>query len=185
MYAPSSGDPQGRIGVVRDPEIETAAMKKQTVPYASATTDKAARAEIMKILRQFGCEKIGFMDHDDEHAVELFFRHRGQQVRLKAPAKGWAQLWLNANPWNSRMRRDQHEYAQGALRQGLISVNSMIREWVKSQMTLVECGILSFETVFLPHMLTSDGRTVAERLPETGLLPSPDPLKVVSIQGPR
>jgi hypothetical protein len=36
----------------------------------------------------------------------------------------------------------------------------------------------------MPFMLTNDGRTVSERLPETDLLPEPTPPKVVSI-GPR
>jgi hypothetical protein len=33
-----------------------------SVPYAAATTGKAAREEISKVLRRFGCESIGFMD---------------------------------------------------------------------------------------------------------------------------
>jgi hypothetical protein len=45
--------------------------------------------------------------------------------------------------------------------------------------TAIECGILSFEAVFLPYMLTSDGRPVIERLAETRLLPEPSPPKVV------
>lgn len=35
----------------------------------------------------------------------------------------------------------------------------------------VETGIWSFEFVVLPHMLTSDGRTVIERITEQKLLP--------------
>jgi len=35
--------------------------------------------------------------------------------------------------------------------------------------------------VFLPHMLTHDGRTVIERLNETDLLPQPTEQKVVQI----
>jgi hypothetical protein len=33
------------------------------------------------------------------------------------------------------------------LRQGHVAVNSILRDWVKGQMTAVECGILSFEAV--------------------------------------
>jgi hypothetical protein len=35
----------------------------------------------------------------------------------------------------------------------------------------------------MPYMVTNDGRTLGERLPETKLLPEPTVLKVVSIQG--
>jgi hypothetical protein len=60
-------------------------------------------------------------------------------------------------------------------------VSSILRDWIKGQVTAVECGILSFEAVFLPHMLTSDGRPLIERVPETKLLPEAMPPKVVSI----
>ena len=37
-------------------------MSKSAIPYASATNGAAAREEITKILRRFGCESVGFMD---------------------------------------------------------------------------------------------------------------------------
>ena len=53
--------------------------------------------------------------------------------------QGWAQM------------RQEHE--QHALQQG----HSILRDWIKGQATAVECGILSFEATFMPHMLASDG----------------------------
>jgi hypothetical protein len=47
-------------------------------------------------------------------------------------------------------------------------------DWIKGQVTSVECGILSFEAVFLPYMLTADGRPLVERIGETELLPKPE-----------
>jgi hypothetical protein len=154
----------------------------KTVPYANAST-ATARNEITKLLRRFGCESVGFMDDFDKHEVVLAFIHRGQKVLLRASAKGWAQMWLRENPWTDRRRATHHEYEQAALSQGLVAVNSILRDWIKGQITAVECGILSFEAVFLPHMITSDGRPLIERLSETKLLPEPPPPKVVSITG--
>ena len=56
------------------------------------------------------------------------------------------------------------DYEQAALRQGHVAVNSILRDWIKGQMTAIECGILSFEAVFMPYMLTGDGRPLIERL---------------------
>jgi hypothetical protein len=68
----------------------------------------------------------------------------------------------------------------GALEQGHVAVNSILRDWIKGQVTAVECGILSFEAVFMPYMLTSDGRRpLIERIPD--LLPLPEPVKVVPL----
>jgi hypothetical protein len=158
---------------------------RKSIPYANATSGAAARNEVIKILRGFGCENIGFMDEDDKQGVLLVFKHRGQQYQLRASAKGWAQMYLKQNPWSGYRRDPRQEYEQKWLRQGHVAVNSILRDWVKGMIGAIEAGILSFEALFLPFMLTHDGRTVAERLPETGLLPEPESPKVVSIQGPR
>lgn len=44
---------------------------------------------------------------------------------------------------------------------------------MKGQVVAVECGMMSFEAVFMPHMITDDGRPLFERLAETKLLPAP------------
>jgi hypothetical protein len=153
-----------------------------SVPYQSATTGVKARDEITKVLRRFGCESIGFMDDYEQHEVLLAFKHRGRQVQLRASAKGWAQLFLKAEPWGYRHRSTRQEYEQAALRQGHVAVNSILRDWIKGQVTAVECGILSFEAVFMPFMLTSDGRPLLERVNE--LLPKADAPKVVALPLP-
>ncbi len=145
-----------------------------STPYASATSGAAARDEITKMLRRFGCESVGFMDDFEAYEVLLAFKHRGRPMQLRASAKGWAALYLKENPWSSRRYGNKHEWEQKALRQGLIAVNSILRDWVKGQVMAVECGILSFEAVFMPYMLTNDGTPLIERLqrmPE--LLPAP------------
>jgi hypothetical protein len=151
-------------------------MKKNGVPYEGATSGAAAREEISKLLRRFGCESVGFMDDYEAKTVLLAFKHRGRSVQLKASAQGWAAMYLKAHPHNwSRSKFTKTEHEQRAVAQGLIAVNSILRDWVKGQVTAVECGILSFDAVFVPYMLTSDGRTVLERMSETNLLPPPTP----------
>lgn len=148
-------------------------MTKST-PYAGATSGAAARDEITKLLRRFGCESVGFMDDFENYEIILAFKHRGRSMQLRASAKGWAQLYLKDRPWSYRMRTSKKDYEQAALRQGLIAVNSILRDWVKGQVMAVECGILSFEAVFMPYMLTNDGRTLIERITTMDLLPPPD-----------
>jgi hypothetical protein len=155
----------------------------KSIPYEGATSGASARDEITKVLRRFGCETVGFMDDFDKHEVLLAFTHRGRPVQLRASAKGWAQMYLRENPWTSRRREAKQEYEQAALRQGQVAVNSILRDWIKGQITAVECGILSFEAVFMPHMLTADGRPLVERIKETELLPKPDEAKIVSLPG--
>ena len=148
--------------------------KKESVPYENATSGDAARGEITKILRRFGCESVGFMDDFEKHEVLLAFKHRGRAIQLRASAAGWASMYLKAHPWTFRMRSSADEHKRKALRQGQIAINSILRDWVKGQVTAVECGILSFDAVFIPYMLTNDGRPLIERLAESNLLPKPE-----------
>lgn len=144
-----------------------------TVPYESATSGVKAREEITALLRRMGCEEVGFMDDFAKHEVLLAFRHRGRPVQLRASAKGWAAMFIKARPFGLRTRGTRHDYEQRALKQGLIAVNSILRDWVKGQVVAVECGMMSFEAVFMPHMITSDGRPLIERIQEQKLLPAP------------
>ncbi len=145
-----------------------------SVPYASASSGMKARDEITKMLQRFGCESVGFMDEFAEHSVLLAFRHRGRPVQLKASAKGWAAMYLREHPYSHRMRATKHDHEQAALQQGYIAINSILRDWVKGQITAVECGMLSFEGVFMPYMLTNDGRPLVERLSTLDMLPAPN-----------
>jgi hypothetical protein len=90
-------------------------------------------------------------------------------------------MFLKAHPYNGHRRQSRIDHEQDALRQGHVAVNSILRDWIKGQVTAIESGILSFEEVFLPHMLTADGRRVIERVQE--LLPKPADQKVVALPG--
>lgn len=143
------------------------------IPYASATSGAAAREEITRILRHFGCSSVGFMDDFDDAAVILAFQWRDRPIQMRASAKGWASAWLKANPWTPRRKSNSRDYEAKALRQGMIAVNSILRDWVKGQVTAVETGIMTFDHAFLPHMIGHDGRPGVEVLREHMALPAP------------
>jgi hypothetical protein len=144
-----------------------------TVPYETASSGAAARDEIVKILRRFGCASIGFRDDFDAKAVQLVFDHRGAQVDLRISAKGWAALYLEAHPYTIRMRKTLGQHHAHAVEQGMIAVNSILRDWVKAHVTMVECGAMTFPEAFAAHMIAPDGRRVIEHLSLKNLLPGP------------
>ena len=81
-----------------------------STPYAQATSGVAARDEITKLLRRFGCTSIGFLDNYEDHEVLLVFKHRGRQMQLRASAKGWAALYLKEHPYNYRHKGGEHAH---------------------------------------------------------------------------
>ncbi|RMD61381.1 MAG: hypothetical protein D6826_10035 [Alphaproteobacteria bacterium] len=142
------------------------------LPYENARSGLNARQEIIRILRRFGCEKVGFMDEFETRSVILAFVWRGRHVQLRASAQGWANAWLAENPWTPRRRSTRKEWESAALEQGMVAVNSILRDWVKGQVTAIETGILTFEHVFMPFMVAADGRPLVEHARK--LLPATD-----------
>ena len=132
----------------------------KSVPYSGAKSMKA-REETVGILQRFGAESVGFMDEFSTKTVILQFKWRNRNVQMRASAKGWASMYVKAHPNSDREK---------ATKQGMIAVNCILRDWIKGQMTAIESGLLSFEEVFLPHMLTASGETVAQAVTSHGLL---------------
>lgn len=145
-----------------------------SLPYEEAVAGEKALIELQKILSGFGCQSFGTMT-DSERCVQIVvFKWRERQVNLEASWKGYATAWLKKHPWSYRTNRTREQHDERALAQARISVCSILRDWVKGQVTAVECGIMSFEEAFMPHMLTSNGQRLIDRVRSANLLAAPE-----------
>ena len=144
-----------------------------TLPYENATSGDKAVGEMQKILRGFGSQRFGTMVDDGELTLLVQFEHHGRQVSVKASMAGYAAAWLKAHPYTSRMRKTKAEHEKEAMAVASIAVFSVLRDWIKGQVTAIETGILSFEGAFLGQMVLPDGRTVLEHAETSRLLPAP------------
>lgn len=140
------------------------------LPYENATTGEKALTEMKAILKGFGASSFGSMVDFDTGELVVQFQWRERRVTLKASSRGYAAAWLRHHPWSTRMRTSRAEYERRALEQAQISVYSILRDWIKGQVTAIEVGMLSFEGAFLSSLVLNDGRTVMERIEESGML---------------
>lgn len=142
-----------------------------SLPYENATSGNNAINDIQKMLRAFGCQR--FATGEDYGTGELFiqFEHRGRQVQLKASARGYAAAWLREHPYGSRIRATRAEHEAKAMKISGVAVYSVLRDWVKAQVTAIEIGMLTFEAAFLSHILLPSGQTVIEYAQQQKLLP--------------
>lgn len=145
-----------------------------SLPYENATSGQNAIRDIQKLLRRFGCTR--FATGEDFATGELFiqFDHRGRMVHLKASVRGYAGAWLKANPYTSRRKASRAEHEARAVEIGGVAVYSILRDWVKGQVTAIETGMLSFESAFLGHMVLPSGKRVIEHIEEQQMLPAPE-----------
>lgn len=150
-----------------------------SIPYETATAGDRAIAEMQKTLAAFGCQSFGTMTDNERQILIVAFKWRNRQVQLEASWKGYAQALLKNKRLGYGSERQRRE--QKALTQARVSVCSVLRDWVKGQTTAVECGVLSFEAAFMPHMLLPDGRRVIEAAQAAALLPPSEESNVLQL----
>ena len=144
-----------------------------SLPYENATSGDKALGEIQKLLRGFGCQKFGSMVDDEEQSLTVQFQYRGKMVSVKASFAGYAAAWLKEHPHTSRMHKTKQEHERQAYNKSGVAVYSILRDWIKGQVTAIETGILSFEGAFLGQIMLPNGQTVLDYAQRQDLLPSP------------
>lgn len=144
-----------------------------TLPYSNATSGQNALKDIQSILRGFGCTKFATGEDFETGDVFIQFERHGRPVMLKACAKGYATAWLKENPWSPRRKASRSQHEARALEIGGIAVYSILRDWVKGQVTAIEIGVLTFESAFLSHIMLPSGKRVIEEVEARGMLPAP------------
>ena len=142
------------------------------LPYSRATSGDKALTEMQKILRHFGCKKFGSMIDDENGELIVQFEWKGRQVSIKASYRGYAAAWLKHNPWNFRRKGTELEHKRKAMEIGSVAIYSVLRDWVKGQVTAIETGILTFEGAFLGQILLGNGSTVLEHVQAQDMLPA-------------
>lgn len=143
------------------------------LPYENSTSGEKALGEINKILRGFGCDKVGSMIDDADGTILLQFQYRGRQCQIKASMKGYAAAWLREHPYSNRSRSTLAKHQQKAMEVASVAVYSILRDWIKGQLTAVETGIISFEGAFLGNLMLGNGKTIMEHVEQQKLLGAP------------
>lgn len=109
--------------------------------YASETKVSVARsrAEIEKLLRNWGADAIRWTDHWRESAMVLEFLWRHEEADYLA--------------------RFRMEIEEGS---GAQVEHRILLLWLKGCFNAVEAGLVEAEVIFLPFLVGTDGQTVAQ-----------------------
>jgi len=146
-----------------------------TLPYEKATSGRRALEEIEKILVRFGATRFGTMTDTEKREVIVQFTYRGREILLRASVAGYAAAYMKTHPGGSPYGELRAKAEKKALTQAQISVCSVLRDWIKGQITAVEVGALSFEGAFLGSILLGTGKTVLDTIESQKLLPPSEP----------
>lgn len=132
--------------------------------YAQGTSVGLAksRAEIDKLLRQWGADGVQWTDDFREGRVLLRFTwaHEGTKLQARIGMQLPSDNVLRDNATGPRgfsepkyaKERDQHGREE----------HRILLLWLKAAFNAVDLGIVDASTLFLPFLEGADGRTVAE-----------------------
>lgn len=144
------------------------------LPYENATSGERALSDIQKTLQRFGCGSFGNMMDWERGELIVQFSYHGKQISVKASINGYAVAWLKEHPHTYRMSNTNIEHERKAKKIASVAVYSILRDWIKGQITAVETGILTFEGAFLGQILLPSGKTVLEHVEQQQMLPAPE-----------
>lgn len=145
-------------------------------PYENASGGKAsALAEIEKTLKTFGADKFAIAESWAAGDVAIHFELRGRVIKVKANSYGYTQAWLARNPTSSGSYSPERQ--RRAEKLGKMAVWSILRDWIKGQLTAIEVGMLTVDQAFIGQIVLDDGSTVMERIEQQNILPQ--------IEGPK
>lgn len=147
------------------------------LPYENATSGERAVHDMQKLLQRFGCSSFGHMLDYDNGELLVQFKYRGRAVSIKASSRGYAAAWLKEHPYSARSKCSKVDHERKAKEIGAVAVYSILRDWIKGQITAIETGVLSFEGAFLGQLMLPSGQTVLDRIQSDNLLPPPQEAK--------
>ncbi|MBC5823323.1 MAG: hypothetical protein GIW99_10220 [Candidatus Eremiobacteraeota bacterium] len=120
--------------------------------YAEGTSvpEYQSQMELQRVIARFGADQ--YVYGEGPGMVQVGFRARNRLVRFYLPM-----------PVKSSRYGDPYNTLTGVERERRRRWRCLIL-LVKGKLTAVEDGIASFDTEFLPHMVTPNGRTIGEEL---------------------
>jgi hypothetical protein len=144
-----------------------------SLPYENASSGERAIQDMQKVLRSFGCDTFGQMMNYGKGELLVQFEYRGMTISIKASIDGYAAAWLKQHPYTSRSKGTKLAHERKAKGVAAVAVYSILRDWIKGQVTAIETGVLSFEGAFLGQILLPTGKTILEHALAQKLLPAP------------
>ncbi len=142
------------------------------LPYENCTSGDQALATLQKILREFGVQTFGSMIDYETGELIVQFKYKGRQIDVRASMAGYAEAWRREHPYTYRTKITEDAWREKSTTIASVAVYSIMRDWLKGQITAIETGMLTFESAFMPHYLLPNGQRVIDRIKADNLIPS-------------
>lgn len=137
-------------------------MKK---PYSNSKADPArSQKRIREMLIKFGVDRVGF-DEDLLGCVLIVrFVYKNYPVSLPMDYGKLAEMYIKEDPWTERKFKNEDEWNAGKREVAYRASFSLIEDFLKSLITIVEMGMFTFEEIFISYFTNSMGERLGPAL---------------------
>lgn len=136
---------------------------KRYAADTSVSVEKT-RAEIESLLTKYGASRFAYMTDERGAKIGFSIEHRSVRFELPLPSKS-DKKFTHYRPGGGYYEKERAPEA--ALKEWEQACRSRWRALllcIKAKLEACSVGITTFEHEFLAHLVTEDGRTVAERI---------------------
>lgn len=133
--------------------------------YTTTINANKTIGEIQEILSKHGANAI-MTEYEDGEVVALSFKINTLKgeigIKLPANVDKVMQVLKNQRRKNSQIKDNREQATKVAWR--------IIKDWIDSQMAILETEMVEMEQIFLPYILNKNGQTLYESFSKNQLL---------------
>lgn len=136
-----------------------------SLPYANSKANPVqAQARIRQMLFKFGVDRIIFDEDFSQAELRVKFVYRDYPVTMPVNYGKLAEMYYDDDPWNSRKRMSSDAWMLEKRRIAYSAAFSLLEDFLKGLITIVEMGVFSFEEIFVAYFTDNRGRRLGELL---------------------
>lgn len=136
--------------------------------YTTKTEAEQTISEIQRMLSRHGVQAM-MTEYEGPQVSAVSFRLavNGKLMSFKLPCN-WrcVREIFNRPEYAGKMKVARADWDNQAVR----TAWRIIKDWVEAQLALVEVNMVTIPQVFLPYVLTKDGKTLSEKISENPTL---------------
>lgn len=135
------------------------------LPYTNSQCNPVqAQARIQKLLVKFGVDRISFTLDVKRGELAVSFVYQGYPVKLPVNYVALADRYLAEDPYTSRKRTTEAEWIAAKRDISSRAAYSILEDFLKGAITMVEMGVLPFEDVFIGSFVHASGQRLGDML---------------------
>ena len=135
------------------------------LPYSSSKADPSrAQKSIREMLHKFGVSKVGFEEDLFNFTVIIYFTYNNLPVSIPVNYKDLADMYIEEEPWTYRRKCTRDEWETSKREIAYRASFSMINDFLKGLITMIELGAFSFEEIFMSYFTDSQGVRLGQHL---------------------